>query len=42
METGHWAIILWGFGQYFLIFPNFLSLKSFGNSEATRIYHFYK
>ena len=28
---GHWAIILWGLDS-FLMFPNFLSLKSFGSS----------
>ena len=29
--TGRWAIILWGLDT-FLMFPNFVSLKSFGNS----------
>ena len=29
--AGRWAIILWGLDT-FLIFPNFLSLKLFGNS----------
>ena len=29
--AGRWAIILWGLDT-FLMFPNFVSLKSFGNS----------
>ena len=33
-SAGRWAIILWGLDT-FLMFPNFLSLKSFGNSLST-------
>ena len=34
--VGRWVIIPWSF-EIFLIFPNFLSLKSFGNSYIPRL-----